>query len=110
MGLGVRLATPLIEKNGGQIRNSAGQTGSKGTWGESATWCDYSGSIDGNLAGITILSNNTESLVPWRHNRNYGLMVANQFGRKAMKQGDKSKFEVKFGNALKLSFTIIIHE
>ena len=110
MGLGVRLATPLIEKNGGQIRNSAGQTGSKGTWGESAIWCDYSGNIDGKWAGITIISNNKESLIPWWHNRNYGLMVANQFGRKAMKQGDKSKFEVKFGNALKLSFTIMIHE
>ena len=47
MGLGARLATPLIEKNGGQLRNSADQVGANSTWGQPATWCDYSGNIDG---------------------------------------------------------------
>ena len=110
MGLGVRLATLLIEKNGGQLRNSAGQVGAKSTWGQPAIWCDYSGNIDGKWAGITILANGKTPRVPWWHNRNYGLMVANQFGRKAMKQGEKSQYKVKGGSTLQLSFTVIIHE
>ena len=110
MGLGVRLATPLIEKNGGLIRNVNGQIGAKETWGKTAMWCDYSGEIDNKWAGITILSNTKTPRVPWWHNRNYGLMVANQFGRDAMKQGNKSKLIIKAEEKLQLSFTIIIHE
>ena len=110
MGLGVRLATPLIEKNGGLIRNINGQLGAKETWGKTAMWCDYSGEIDNKWAGITILSNTKTPRVPWWHNRNYGLMVANQFGRDAMKQGNKSKLIIKAEEKLQLSFTIIIHE
>ncbi len=33
MGLGVRMATALIEKNGGLIRNSDGAEGAAATWG-----------------------------------------------------------------------------
>jgi putative heme-binding domain-containing protein len=110
MGLGVRLATPLIEKNGGQLRNSAQQVGAKATWGQPATWCDYSGEIEGKWAGITIMTNNKTPRVPWWHNRNYGLMLANQFGRDAMHQGEKSKTHVKADSTLQLSFTVIIHE
>ncbi|MEE2614947.1 MAG: PVC-type heme-binding CxxCH protein [Verrucomicrobiota bacterium] len=110
MGLGVRLATPLIEKNGGLIRNSNGQLGAKETWGEPAIWCDYSGEIDSKWVGITILANTKTPRIPWWHNRNYGLMVANQFGRGAMKQGKESKLILKADEKLQLSFTIIIHE
>ena len=110
MGLGVRLATPLIEKNGGQIRNSAGQINAKETWGKSAIWCDYSGEIEGNWVGITILANTETPRIPWWHNRDYGLMVANQFGRNAMKKGNKSKLTLEAGKKLQLSFTVIIHE
>ena len=110
MGLGVRLATPLIEKKGGQIRNSAEQVSAKSTWGQPAIWCDYSGEIAGKWAGITIMANGKTPRVPWWHNRNYGLMVANQFGRKAMKQGKKSQYKVKADSTLQLSFTVLIHE
>ena len=110
MGLGVRLATPLIEKKGGQIRNSAGQVSAKSTWGQPAIWCDYSGEIAGKWAGITIMANGKTPRVPWWHNRNYGLMVANQFGKKAMKQGEKSQYKVKADSTLQLSFTVLIHE
>lgn len=110
MGLGVRLATPLIEKNGGQLYNSAGQSSAKATWGQPAVWCDYSGEIDGRWVGVTIMANGKTPRAPWWHNRNYGLMVANQFGRDAMRQGEKSKLEVQTGSTLQLSFTVIIHE
>ena len=110
MGLGVRLATPLIEKNGGLISNSNDQFGAKETWGEPAMWCDYSGEIDDKWVGITVLAKNRTLRIPWWHNRNYGLMVANQFGRNAMKKGKESKLIFKAGEKLQLSFTIIVHE
>ena len=110
MGLGVRLATPLIEKNGGLISNSNDQFGAKETWGEPAMWCDYSREIDDKWVGITVLAKNRTPRIPWWHNRNYGLMVANQFGRNAMKKGKESKLIFKAGEKLQLSFTIIVHE
>jgi hypothetical protein len=80
MGLGVRLATPLVEKNGGRV-TSAGKVGAKAVWGTKAGWCDYSGTIDGRKVGITISSFNGDD--PWWHVRDYGLMVANDFGKRA---------------------------
>jgi len=80
MGLGVRLATPLIEKNGGRVTGE-GKVGAKTVWGTKASWCDYSGTIDGRKVGITISNFNGE--VPWWHVRDYGLMVANDFGKRA---------------------------
>jgi hypothetical protein len=56
------------------------------------------------------MTNNKTPRVPWWHNRNYGLMLANQFGRDAMHQGEKSKTHVKADSTLQLSFTVIIHE
>ncbi len=46
MGVGVRVATPLTEKNGGQITSSTGNVGSAKTWGQLADWCDYSGYLN----------------------------------------------------------------
>jgi hypothetical protein len=60
MGLGIRVATPITEKNGGLIRD-------------------------------------------------YGLMVANPFGRKSMNQGELSRVEVKQGERLRLRFGILLH-
>ena len=45
----------------------------------------------------------------WFHNRDYGLMVANPFGRKAMEQGDTSRMEVKRGERLRLNFGVLLH-
>jgi len=46
----------------------------------------------------------------WWHNRDYGLMVANPFGREAMKQGAKSAVTVKRGESLRLRFGAVIHQ
>ena len=45
----------------------------------------------------------------WFHNRDYGLMAANPFGRNAMKQGELSRVEVKKGERLRLRFGILLH-
>lgn len=110
MGFGVRMAGPLIEKKGGMIANSNGKTTAKGTWGQPANWTDYSGLVNGAEAGITLFASPDNFRPSWWHNRDYGLMVANPFGRSAMKQGGKSAVELKGGESLRLVFGAMLHE
>jgi hypothetical protein len=85
MGLGVRMATPLTVKHGsGTIHNSTGGINEEGTWGKQADWCAYSGVIDEKCVGIMIMSSPVNFRPCWFHTRDYGLMVANPFGKKAM--------------------------
>jgi len=110
MGFGVRLATPLIEKNGGTITNSTGLVTAARTWGQAAEWCDYSGTIEDRRVGITVVASPDNFRESWWHNRDYGLMVANPFGRAAMKQGPASTVTVKPGESLRLRFVAIVHD
>ncbi|WP_422931218.1 DUF6807 family protein [Singulisphaera sp. PoT] len=109
MGFGARLATPLIEKNGGQILSSQGKKTAAITWGQPADWCDYSGDSEGRRSGITLMAAPTNFRRAWWHNRDYGVFVANPFGREAMKQGSKSSVVVKAGEELRLRFGAMMH-
>jgi putative heme-binding domain-containing protein len=109
MGFGVRVATSITEKNGGVITNSNGATSAKKTWGQTAEWCDYSGVINGHAAGISIVPDPANPQPCWWHNRDYGVFVANSFGRKAMKQGERQSITVKQGSTLRLGFTALLH-
>lgn len=85
MGLGVRMATALTVKHGsGTIQNSAGGIDEDGTWGKQADWCSYSGVVDGKRTGIMLMTSPDNFRPSWFHTRDYGLMVANPFGKKAM--------------------------
>jgi hypothetical protein len=109
MGLGVRVATALTEKNGGVIVSSPGRRSAKDTWGQPADWCDYSGHVGDRPAGVTLMADPANSRPSWWHNRDYGLMVANPFGREAMKQGAKSAVTVPPGAVLRLRFGAALH-
>lgn len=107
MGLGARLATPLTENAGGRITSSAGLNGAAATWGRQAAWCDYSGKIDGKVAGITIFPNPSNPQTCWWHNRNYGVFVANPFGKRA--GFPTGQFVLKKGAKHHLNFDILLH-
>jgi hypothetical protein len=109
MGLGVRAATTITQKNGGLIRNSAGAEGAKATWGRVADWCDYSAVIGGRRAGILLMPDPRNFRPSWFHNRDYGLMVANPFGRNAFTKGEKSAVVVKKGEPFRLRFGVLMH-
>jgi len=109
MGLGARVATPFIEKKGGEILSSRGQRMARVTWGQPAAWCDYSGVADGRRSGITLMADPSNFRECWWHNRDYGVFVANPFGRSAMKQGDKSTVLVKRGEKFRLRFGAMLH-
>lgn len=109
MGFGVRVATALTEKNGGTIANSAGANSAKDTWGQPAAWCDYSGTIGGRHAGVTLIPDPRNFRASWWHARDYGLLVANPFGQMAMKQGPASRIELEKGGPFHLRFAALIH-
>ncbi|MBL9172124.1 MAG: PmoA family protein [Verrucomicrobiales bacterium] len=109
MGFGARVATAITEKNGGVITSSSGRTSAKGTWGQPADWCDYSGIVAGSPIGITLLADPGNFRPSWWHNRDYGVLVANPFGRAAMKQGDPSVVTVKSGGDFRVRFGAVIH-
>lgn len=109
MGLGVRVATPLIEKNGGLITSSDGTTTAQKTWGKAHDWCDYSRVVDGRRVGVVLMPDPANFRRSWFHNRDYGLMVANAFGRQAMQQGEVSRVEVKRGETLRLRYGVFLY-
>jgi hypothetical protein len=115
MGLGVRVATPLMVRpyegrhRPGRILNNEGRRDEKGTWGEQAAWCDYAGWVDQAFVGITIMPH-PRNAVPCRwHTRDYGLMVANPFGRSVFKKGPAGRTEVTPGEPFRLRFGILVH-
>lgn len=114
MGLGVRMATPLSPKHGnGVLRSGAGGTGEKETWGKAAAWSSTLADVDGESAGVIITPSPGNFRESWFHNRDYGLMVANPFGKKAMTAPDDDSVKpdvtvVQPGETLKLGFTVTI--
>jgi hypothetical protein len=110
MGFGARVATQITEKNGGRILSSQGLESAKKTWGQPAAWCDYSGVINQQPLGVLLMASPSNFRESWWHNRDYGVFVANPFGRQAMRQGEKSSVKVPQGQSLTLRFGALFHE
>lgn len=112
MGLGVRLASVIAEKQGqgGLLTNSNAQTTAASVWGQPAAWCDYSGDVDGESVGITVAGHPENFRPCWWHARDYGFMAANPFGRQAMQQGEPSRVVVEPGDTLRLRFVVVVHD
>lgn len=109
MGLGVRLATPLNVTGGsGQIVNSAGLKNEPGVWGKTADWCAYTGIDDGRRIGFGLFPHPGNFRPAWFHARNYGLLVANPFGRQAFTKGEASRVEFGPMQPLRLRFGVLI--
>jgi putative membrane-bound dehydrogenase-like protein len=107
MGFGVRVASGLAERSGGVIRSSGGKESAAETWGQEAEWCEYSGVVNGVRAGVRVVPDPDNFRASWWHNRDYGLMVANPFGRAAMKRGERSVVAVKKGETFRLGVSMV---
>lgn len=62
-----------------------------------------------DAGGVTLMPDPANFRPSWWHNRNYGLMVANPFGRKAMKHGETSRITVKKSETFRLRFSVLSH-
>lgn len=111
MGLAVRMHTPLqVRGGGGRLLNSRGQRNEKEVWGQTADWCDYSGSHQQRWSGITLMPHPGNFRPSWFHARDYGLLVANPFGRRAFTKGERSRIVVNKGESFRLRFGVLLHD
>lgn len=109
MGFGVRVATALSVKGGGAITNADGLKNERQAWGKQADWCDYRGNIDGRAAGVLLMPDPGNFRRSWMHARDYGLLVANPFGRNALTRGERSKVVVRKGETFRLRFGVLAY-
>jgi hypothetical protein len=116
MGLGIRINTPLTVKSGsGRILNSDGGENEKGTWGKAVTWCMATGTVDGKAVAVAVMPAPDNFRPSWFHTRNYGLIVANPFGRKAMTGPDDAALTpdamlVRKGDIFRLCFGVWVSD
>ena len=108
MGLGIRVATSLTTANGGLIVNSDGQSGEAQAWGKQAKWCACSRMIDGKHTGVLLMPHPDNFRESWFHVRDYGLLVANPFGRNAFTRAEKSSVQVTRDKELRLRFGVLV--
>lgn len=108
MGLGVRIATPMVVVKGGLITNSEGRVNEAQVWGKQSDWCAYGGEIDGKRAGFILMPRPRNFRRSWFHARDYGLLVANPFGGNAFTKREKSRVIVGEGELLRLRFGVLI--
>ena len=110
--LSVRVASSMDVPRGGKIENGYGGVNEDETWGKSAPWCDYSGTVDGVHVGIAIMDHDTNPRYPtgW-HVRNYGLMTANCFAWSYYRPEAKVKGDMTFrkGSATTWRYRVYVH-
>ena len=109
--LSVRVATSMDVPRTGRISNVFGGIDEAETWGKAAHWCDYSGEVDGRVAGIAVMDHPHSFRYPthW-HVRNYGLMTANPFAYAAYTGGLKDgSHTLADGQALTFRYRVILH-
>jgi hypothetical protein len=111
LGLGVRLNrdVAVAAGRGGRILNSNGQKNEREAWSKQADWCDYSGPINDEFVGITIMPHPENFREAWCHCRDNGFMAMNPFGRNAFTGGEKSIVEVEEGEVFPLRYGVMIH-
>jgi hypothetical protein len=118
MGLGFRVATPLrveqksevdLPPGNGTILDSEGRKNGDEVWGNSAQWCDYSGTMAGQRVGMTLFCHPENFRPSWFHARDYGMLEANPFGRQAFGKGEKSSVVIKPGEKMRLRYGVLLH-
>ncbi len=110
--LSVRIATPIRADRNGKIENAYGAIGESETWGKRASWCDYSGPLNGEIVGLAVLEHpGSFRYQTYWHVRNYGLMTANPFALSYYYQ-DKNRdgaHVLEANRELKFSYRVYIH-
>jgi hypothetical protein len=109
MGLGIRVASQIMVKAGGRILDSEGRVNESRIWGKTADWCDYGGMIDGRRVGVMLMASPDNFRPSWFHARDYGLLVANPFGRKVFTGGEPSRVVVQPDKTLRLCYGVLLH-
>lgn len=112
---GVRVASSMevTRKLGGQIVNARGQRDTA-AWGKPAEWCDYTGSVEGEVVGIAIFDHpsNLRHPTTW-HVRDYGLFAVNPFGLHDFNPGmpdGTGDYTIKRGETRSFRYRLWLHK
>lgn len=113
--MGIRINDVIrADKGKGKLQNAEGKIGEKECWGRISPWTDYSGPIDGKVAGLALLADPKNPYPSCWHIRGYGLNAANPFGRDRAKfpdvLGKKDLVKLAKGEHLKLRFGMVLHD
>jgi hypothetical protein len=110
--ISVRVASSMDVPRGGRIENSYGGVQERETWGKSAHWCDYSGTVEGRQVGIAIMDHPDSFRHPtYWHVRNYGLFAANPFGLSDFTDGRKEgSYTLEEGQTMRFVYRLLLHE
>jgi hypothetical protein len=112
--MAIRINDQIRGDKKGKMVNAEGKVNEKECWGQISAWCDYSGPIDGKVAGLAILADPKNPQATCWHSRNYGLMAANPFGRKrAAFHAVKDRTDLvrlAKGEHLKLRYGLLVHD
>ena len=100
-----RVTPELSAAAGGVLRNAAGATGEKGTFGEPSPWCDVSGTRFGLREGIAIFESPRNRWYPSRwFTRDYGFFSPTPFNWL-----DDAGLRLAPGAALELEYQVVVH-
>ena len=118
MGLGIRVATEMraepakgsVSAGNGRLLDAEGRKNGGEIWGKSAAWCDFSGRVDEQPAGVALFCHPDNVRPSWFHARDYGLLVANLFGRRAFHAGEASSIPASDAKPLRLRYGIFVHD
>jgi hypothetical protein len=108
----LRVATSMDVSSGGRLESSFGGVNEKEIWGKRAQWCDYSGPVNGKIAGVTCFDHPKSFRHPiYWHARDYGLMCANPFGISTFEgEGDSEGYTLPAGQSLVFRNRMYVHK
>lgn len=112
-GFGMRLREEFRQDRGAVLINSGGLRDTENIWGKSAKWVDYSTTIDGEPAGVTMMDHPSNFRHPttW-HARGYGLCSANPFATRSF-TGDPAadgSHRIPAGDKLEFRYRVVIRQ
>jgi hypothetical protein len=109
--LGIRLATPFDERNGGKVVNADGLQGARQIEGSHSSWVDWQADLDGERVGVTIMNSprNRRAPTTWRCVP-IGLLFANPFAQRYYdKSREDGSLSLQPGDELRLRYRVLIH-
>jgi hypothetical protein len=65
--------------------------------------------VEGQPVGVTLMPDPKNFRRCWFHARDYGVLVANPFGRNAFTRGERSQVVVWAGETFRLRFGVLVH-
>lgn len=106
------LGTKAMKAEGRIVLSTGARDGA--AWGQRATWCDYSGPVNGQVVGVAMFDHPDNPRYPtWWMVRDYGLLAANPIGQHEFEKSTKPNsgdLSVPAGGSITFRYRLLLHE